>query len=155
MKSTLSALLILSALHGCATIPLPSLQPAPAPARPAGPARPVVTPETRLVLMPYGQYAGQVIGGTATLDLSEDQRFTLSWEVPIEHKQGQWSGEFEWLLNKSGFETLALFGVREAVNGTLTGQEGDHWQVVSQLDREQHRFAISVPDLGTVRFAPK
>lgn len=147
-----SSLLALS-LTGCFLVE-PSAAPSTAAAKPAA-TRPVVTAETRLVIFPYGHYSGRSDRGTATLDLQEDQHFTLSWQVTVPAKQGQWSGEFEWLKNASGFESLAFFGVREAVDGQLTGSDSDRWQVVSQMDQQEHRFAISVPDLGTVLFAPR
>lgn len=151
------ALLLFLALPACATLSelLPAPQPAAPAARPA-PERPVVTAETRLVLFPYGQYTASNEKGSATLDLNADQSYTLSWQVPLTGKQGQWSGSFEWLKNAAGFEILAYFDTRVAENGALTGALiVDKREALSQLDFERHAFAVSVPDLGVVRFTPK
>lgn len=143
------------ALPGCATlgtlVPAQSAGSAPVAAKPA---RPVVTAENRLVLMPYGHYSGRADLGSATLDLGQDQTFTLVWKVPAAGRQGQWSGTFEWTRNSAGFESLELYDVREAINGQVGDGTRDHRQAVLHLDTEAHTFAITVPDLGTVDFKP-
>lgn len=145
------------ALPACATLTelLPPPQPAAAAAKPA-PERPVVTPENRLVLFPYGKYAGKSDKGTATLWLKEDQTYTLSWQVYVPAKQGQWDGTFEWLKNASGFELLAFFDTQVAENGARTGDVVvDRREALTQMDFEKRTFAVTVPDIGVVKFTPQ
>lgn len=117
----------------------------------------MVTAENRLVLVPHGQYSAKADRGAASLDLREDQRFMLHWQVRLPSgvvREGQWNGTFEWLKNDAGMESLAFFDVREAIDGRIRDGMQDNTQVVTHLDKEQHQFAIRVPDLGTVDFKP-
>lgn len=149
----LLALSLLGTSAPAAAGPWPSAQKS-SRAEPTRPARPVITAENRLVLMPYGRYSGKAELGTAQLELREDQTFVLSWQVPIRQREGQLTGTFEWLKNAAGFESLAFWDVREAINGTLTGNTSDRTQAVLRLDRDLHHFTLSLPDLGEVSFKP-
>lgn len=145
-------------LTGLAIVCSGCLVPAQTGSKPAAAAnRPVVTPENRLVLMPYGQYKGAAPFGTATLDLQNDQKFVLHWQAKLPSgivREGQWNGTFEWLRNDAGFESIAFFDVREAIDGKIADGMSDKKQAVTSIDTEKQAFAIKVPDLDTVEFKP-